>query len=286
VVREITAAMSSLPDIPGAAKRRSRAPHRHLSAVLSHDQIDDLFRRWRDGRDHRARAQLVHHYLPLATGLARRYPGAGEPPDDLKQVASLGLLKAIDRYDPERGINFKTYAVPTILGEIKKYFRDYGWTVRVPRGTQDLALEIEQAQRTMLTRTGRPPTFEELANYLAVPLETVNAAVEAAGAHHAISIDAPRTDGDTGSVAIVDTLGGCDDAYERVENHVLISQACQQLTERQREVVALRLKHDLTQKEIAAELGVSQMQISRILQIATDRLSEILQDSTHTVVDL
>jgi RNA polymerase sigma-B factor len=260
----------------GAARPRRPAPRHHLSAVLDHAHINELFCRWRDGHDHQARAQLVHHYLPLATQLARRYPGAGEPPDDLKQVASLGLLKAIDRFDPERGSNFKTFAVPTILGEIKKYFRDCGWAIRVPRPVQDLALQVEQAQRTMLTRTGRPPTVDQLADYLGIPLDAVIDAVQAARSHHASSIDAPQTDGDGETSPIVDTLGDVDDAYARVDDQVGITQACKLLPERQRRIIALRLAADLTQKEIAGELGVSQMQVSRDLRAATDRLSEII----------
>src|SRR6059058_1911038 len=147
---------------------------------------DKLFVRWQKSGDQRAREELVNRFLPLARNLARRYAGAREPFDDLLQVASLGLVKAIDRFDAERGTAFSSFAVPTILGELKRYFRDLGWSVHVPRGAQEMALKVEEAQQRMTSKTGRPPTVPELAEYLELSMEEVLDALETAGAHHAV----------------------------------------------------------------------------------------------------
>src|SRR6202161_4027299 len=134
---------------------------------------DELFARWQEHGDRRAREELVERFLPLARNLARRYAGAREPFDDLLQVASLGLVKAIDRFDIDRGAAFSSFAVPTILGELKRYFRDLGWSVHVPRGAQERALKVQEAQERLTTRTGRPPTVHELAEYLELAVEDV-----------------------------------------------------------------------------------------------------------------
>src|SRR6266567_2662566 len=148
----------------------------------------DLFVRWQKFGEQHAREELVARFLPLARNLARRYAGAREPFDDLLQVASLGLVKAIDRFDVDRGAAFSSFAVPTILGELKRYFRDLGWSVHVPRGAQEQALKVQDAQERLTTSTGRPPTVPELAEYLEFSLEDVLDALETAGAHHAVSL--------------------------------------------------------------------------------------------------
>src|SRR5579884_4157208 len=155
----------------------------------------ELFIRWQRHSDARAREELVERFLPLARNLARRYAGAREPFDDLLQVASLGLVKAIDRFDVERGAAFSSFAVPTILGELKRYFRDLGWSVHVPRGAQEQALKVQEAHERLTTKTGRPPTVNELAEYLELSVEDVLDALETAAAHHSASLDAPRDDG-------------------------------------------------------------------------------------------
>ena len=247
------------------------------SQNLSPAEVDTLFARWHEHRDERAREQLVHHYLPLATRLARRYRGAFEPIDDLRQVASVGLLKAIDRHDPSRGTSFQAFAVPTILGELKRYFRDCGWAVHIPRGTQDLALKVEQARRTLSADTGRTPTFQALAEYLELSIEQVCAAAEAAAAHHSMSLETPYDDGEGESFTLGDSIGSIDPKYERVEEDICIAQAARRLTERERRVLAMRFVADRTQTQIAKEIGVSQMQVSRILHAALDRLSAIVE---------
>lgn len=224
-------------------------------------------------------------YLPLARKLARRYRGAREPMDDLEQVASLGLVKAIDRYDASRGINFQHFAVPTILGELKRYFRDCGWAVHMPRGIQELALHVTQAQRTLAAKGGREPTFHEVAQYLEIDVESVLEAVEATAAHHAVSLDTPHDDGEGETGTLADALGALDERFSMVTMTASIAPAARQLSERDRRVLALRFVEDRTQSEIAEEIGVSQMQVSRILKKALDQLSSALGDESSAPRD-
>src|SRR5436305_3726281 len=246
------------------------------SPQLPHQvENEELFVRWHRDGDQRAREELVERFLPLARNLPRRYAGAREPFDDLLQVASLGLVKAIDRFDIDRGAAFSSFAVPTILGELKRYFRDLGWSVHVPRGAQEQALKVQEAQERLTTRTGRPPTVNELAEYMELPVEDVLDALETAAAHHSASLDAPREDGDDESGTLVDVFGEDDRRYELVDETVTISEAARQLSARERRVLALRFVHDMTQTQIANEIGVSQMQVSRILRRALGQLREL-----------
>src|SRR5437660_9335779 len=167
--------------------------------ALIRTDSEELFVRWQQHQDQRAREELVDRFLPLARKLARRYAGAREPLDDLVQVASLGLVKAVDRFDSSRGTAFSSFAVPTILGELKRYFRDLGWSVHVPRGAQEQALKVEEAQQALTTKTGRPPSVQDIAEFLEMGMDDVLDALETASAHHSTSLDAPRDDGEDGS---------------------------------------------------------------------------------------
>jgi RNA polymerase sigma-B factor len=245
--------------------------------TIARTESEDLFIRWQKHHDQRARDELVDRFLPLARKLARRYAGAREPFDDLVQVASLGLVKAVDRFDTSRGTAFSSFAVPTILGELKRYFRDLGWSVHVPRGAQELALKVEDAQQKLTTKTGRPPTVDQLAQYLELSLEEVLDALETAGAHHSASLDAPRDDVDGEAGTLADSFGEEDERYELVDASVTIAAAASELSARERRVLVLRFVDDLTQTQIADEIGVSQMQVSRILRRALGRLRELTQ---------
>lgn len=236
-----------------------------------------LFVSWQRHGDRRAREELVQRFLPLARKLARRYSGAREPFDDLMQVASLGLVKAIDRFDPQRGTAFSSFAVPTILGELKRYFRDLGWAVHVPRGAQEQALKVEEAQQQMTARTGRPPSVQELAEFLELGIEDVLDALETAGAHHCVSLDTPREDGEGESGTLADAFGEQDSRFEFVEASVSIASAARQLSARERRVLELRFVEDLTQTQIAELIGVSQMQVSRILRRALSQLRDLTE---------
>ncbi len=258
---------------PHATTRTPSTSHSLAGLSIS---TNDLFHRWQRSRDQRAREQLVERFLPLARKLARRYQGAHEPLDDLVQVASLGLVKAIDRYDPDRGIAFSSFAVPTILGELKRYFRDVGWSVRVPRGTQEMAIKVEQIQRRLTAQTGRPPTFNEIAEYAELSIEEVLDAVEAAAAHHAVSLDIPREDSEGEIGTLGDAIGAIDERFGLVDTGASISQAAKQLSERERRVLALRFIADRTQTQIAEEIGVSLMQVSRILRKSLEALAKLV----------
>jgi RNA polymerase sigma-B factor len=255
----------------GSAQRRRSTP----DATLARVSTEELFARWHGHADRCARDELVQRFLPLARKLARRYSGAREPFDDLLQVASLGLVKAIDRFDLERGTAFSSFAVPTILGELKRYFRDLGWAVHVPRGAQERAVKVEEAQQVLSARFNRAPTVPELAQYLELNIEDVLDALETSRAHHASSLDAPYDDGEGESGTMIESFGDLDPSLKAADERVTITTAAKQLPEREREVLALRFVHDLTQTQIAEHIGVSQMQVSRILRRAISHLSEI-----------
>jgi RNA polymerase sigma-B factor len=252
-------------------------PQIYANNLIS-DQTEtaELFDRWHEDRDQRARDELVERFMPLARKLARRYQGAREPLDDLVQVASLGLVKAIDRYDTGRGIAFTSFAVPTILGELKRYFRDLGWSVHVPRGAQELAIKVEQVQRKLTAQTGRTPSIEELAQYMELSIEDVLDGLETAAAHHSVSLDTPRDDVDGEAATLADGIGTVDARFDQVDVGACIERAARGLSERERHVLALRFVADQTQTQIAKQIGVSQMQVSRILRRAVSTLEQEL----------
>ena len=189
----------------------------------------------------------------------------------------MGLLNAIDRFDPGREIAFSTFAVPTILGELKRYFRDLGWSVHVPRGAQEQALKVEEAHQRLSAASGRPPSVQQLAEYLELSVEEVLDSLETAAAHHSSSLDVPRDDGEGESGTLAEAFGEEDVRFELIEAGATIAAAARQLSARERQVLALRFVDDLTQTQIAKTIGVSQMQVSRILRRAVARLRELTE---------
>jgi RNA polymerase sigma-B factor len=260
---------------PATTLPSNRTAARPIAEVGSKVEAAELFVRWQRHGDSRAREELTQRFLPLARKLARRYSGAREPFDDLMQVASLGLVKAIDRFDPSRGTAFSSFAVPTILGELKRYFRDLGWAVHVPRGAQEQALKVEEAQQQLTAKTGRPPSVHDLAQFLEMSVEDVLGALETSGAHHTVSLDTPREDSEGESGTLADAFGETDQRFEYVEASVSIAAAARHLSARERRVLELRFVEDLTQTQIADLIGVSQMQVSRILRRALAQLREL-----------
>jgi RNA polymerase sigma-B factor len=234
--------------------------------------VSRLFERWQKHEDESAREELVRRFMPLARSLARRYGRSSEPFEDLLQVASLGLLKAIDRYDGERGHPFQSYAVPTILGEMRRYFRDSGWAIHVPRGAQERALKVRDAQERISNQSGRAATVNQLAEYLEIDVEEVIDALQAIRAYETVSLDAPRGGGEDDVVPYGDTIGREDERYELVELDATVSTALGHLPARDRLVLQLRFVEDLTQTEIAEKVGISQMQVSRLLRRSLDQL--------------
>ena len=257
--------MSTASDSPATERRLPRtARDRHREALL--------FRRYGSTRDPSLREQLVKTYLPLAHTIARRYRSPRVPLEDLVQVAAIGLMKAIDRYDPARGVAFSSYAVPTMVGEVQRHFRDQTWGVRPPRDLQERAQRLLAANRTLGAELGRPPSAGEIAARLRVSLEDVVEALQACDARDAASLDRPRAIGEE-SDTFADTLGGDDAGYERVEDAITAELLMQVLDAREREVIRLRFHEDLTQSEIGERIGCSQMHVSRLVRGAIAKLA-------------
>jgi RNA polymerase sigma-B factor len=209
------------------------------------------------------RNQLVRMHLPLVEHLARRFRNRGEPLDDLTQVATIGLIKSVDRFDIDRGVEFSTYATPTLVGEIKRHFRDKGWAVRVPRRLQELRLALTTATGELSQRYGRAPTVHELAEQLKISEEEVLEGLESANAYSTLSLDVPDTDDE--SPAVADTLGSEDEALEGVEYRESLKPLLEQLPPREKRILLLRFFGNMTQSQIADEVGISQMHVSRLL---------------------
>src|SRR5215208_466977 len=231
-----------------------------------------LLVRYHENGDIAAREELCERFLPLARDLALRYTYTDEPLDDLVQVASLGLIKAIDRFEPGRGTKFTSYAAPTILGELKRHFRDKGWSLHVPRDLQERSLAVSRATEVLSKELGRSPKVREVAAHLGCSVEQVLEAQEAAASYEAASLDAPAARDDDESASLVDLLGREDSAYDLVEDREAIASTWHALPEVERRVVELRFMHDLTQREIGEQIGYSQMHVSRLLRRALKRL--------------
>jgi RNA polymerase sigma-B factor len=257
-----------------AAERAAEAAERVRPAPSANRAAEDraLFARYLDKRDPVDRDMLIERFLPLARQLARRYQRPEEPFDDLFQVACLGLVKAIDRFDLEREVAFSSYAVPTILGEIKRYFRDRTWSVRVPRDLQELALKVDRAVADLSLNLHRQPTVEEIAKQVEADEEDVLEALEASGAYRATSLEAPRGAEDDAGDTLGDTLGTEEHGFTLAEHRATIAHLMRSLSPREREVLRLRFEEDMTQGEIGERIGVSQMQVSRIIRQSLGRL--------------
>jgi RNA polymerase sigma-B factor len=218
--------------------------------------------------------ELVHRFEPLARSVARRYQTRGEPLDDLTQVAMVGLLKAIDRFDAKRGFAFSSYATPTMLGELKRYFRDSGWAVHVPRGIKERAVELARTTDELASRLGRSPSLGELAEALGLSEEETLEAIEAYHARHAAPLETNADDDESGGPTPALVLGAEDERLEQAEYLSVIAAGVQSLSEQDRLILFLRFGRDLTQSEIARRLDTSQMQISRLLRRAIEKIRQ------------
>jgi RNA polymerase sigma-B factor len=254
--------MTSATTLRTAAGDALRAPHTDAQLLAS----------YAESRDPRLRAALVERFLPLARSIAKRYRKAEEPFDDLLQVASLGLLKAIDRFDPSRGIAFSSFAVPTIVGELRRHFRDRCWTVRPPRELQERALEVDKFRTELTTRLGRSPSVREIGQALELADEQVLEALQAQQGMRAASLDAPRG-GEDNDATLADAHGVADPELTRAEHRATLARLFERLDEREQRVLRLRFEEDLTQEQIGRLVGVSQMQVSRIIRGAVAKLS-------------
>lgn len=243
----------------------------HVEAITTAARAQreqELLRRIHQHGDERARDQLAEEMLPLARALAGRYANRGEPLDDLVQVACVGIMKAIDGFDITREVRFSSYATPTVLGEIKRHFRDKTWAMRVPRGLQELQLQVAKARDKLTHELGRSPTVQELADSIKAPFEEVLATIQSVSARRMRSLDEPTGE----DVTLADSLGITDPEIERAEIRALLDGALGALSARDQEVLRLRFEQDLTQTEIAEQIGVSQMQVSRLIRQSLARL--------------
>jgi len=237
-----------------------------------------LLTRYHKYGDQKAREQAIQEQLPLVEFLARKFTGRGEPVEDLMQVASVGLIKAVDRFDVDRNIEFSTYATPNILGEIKRYFRDKGWAMRVPRGLQELRQSAKEAIRVNTVKTGRSPTIHELAETLNSDVESVAEALTLGRAYNTASLDAPVSQDEREGDTIIDLQADENSPIEGIEDKILLQNAIESLKGQQQEILKLRFNEGKTQTEIAEAIGVSQMHVSRLLRRAIEDLRRHLEE--------
>lgn len=271
---------SSAPKPEGARaeERVPQAPQRDASEARAvrrapkgkdawdKERTHELFRLYKEKGDEEARDQLIVSHLNLVRFLASKFKNRGEPLDDLVQVGTIGLIKAIDRFDPERGLEFTTYATPTILGEIKRHFRDKGWSIRVPRRLQELSAKVNQATDELTVELQRSPSVEEVAAKLGVGAEEILEAMESSGAYTSVSLEAGGSSEDDEAPALIDRLGSVDEDLDASDDRMVIDDAISDFSPREQEIVRMRFIDGLTQVEIAKRLGVSQVQVSRLLR--------------------
>ena len=241
------------------------------AATPAREQMRRLLREYRESRDPAIRARLVELNSDLVHYIARRFANRGEPLEDIEQVGFLGLIQAIDRFDPGLENEFSTFATPTIMGEIRRHFRDRSWAVRVPRRLQENLLRVHGAQQELQGRLGRPASIEEIAAHLGLEADDVLAALEVSPAQHTVSLQAPLRDSEDGSM-LGERLGGEDEGLDRVEMRDVLERAMAQLSPRERRIMALRFVEQLPQTEVAKRLGISQMHVSRLQRAAVEHL--------------
>jgi RNA polymerase sigma-B factor len=233
-----------------------------------------LLRRYHEEGDLAAREQLIEQYMSLVRSLARRYSYRGEQLDDLVQIGAIGLIKAIDRFDIERGVELTTYATPNIIGEIKRHFRDKGWSVRVPRGLQELNVQLSRIIEELTVELGRSPTIPELAKSAGAEEEEVLEALESGRAYSSVSLSAASGQDDDGELDPLESLGAEEPQYEVSEDRAVLAPGFRVLDERERTIIHLRFFKGLTQSQIAQQVGISQMHVSRLIRRALEKIRE------------
>ncbi|CAN5222149.1 N/A [soil metagenome] len=248
------------------------------------ERIDrDLLRRYHHDGDVEARERLIEQYLPLVRSLARRYSYRGEQLEDLVQVGCIGLIKAIDRFDVDRGVELTTYATPNIIGEIKRHFRDKGWSIRVPRGLQELNVKLSKLIEELTVQLERSPTIPELAKAASVEEEEVLEALETGQAYSTLSLSAPSSGDDNEDLDPLESLGELEPEYEVSEDRAVLAPGLRVLDERERKILHLRFYDGLTQSQIAQQVGISQMHVSRLIRRSLEKMrAEIATDTTDT----
>jgi RNA polymerase sigma-B factor len=260
------------------ARSRSAAGRLRYGERLEDLSERELLLRLKEQQDGAAREELITRYLPLVKSLARRFASRGQPMEDLIQVGSIGLIKAIDRFDLDRGVELSTYATPTIMGEIKRYFRDKGWAVKVPRALQDLNVRLNRVIEQLTVELRRSPTIAELAAATEVSEEEVVEALESGRAYSSVSIFSGGTGEDDESLELLDYLGSEEEAYEIFEQRRVLAPAMARLDPRERLILHLRFFEGMTQTQVAARIGISQMHVSRLIRRSIDNLRQFMAE--------
>jgi RNA polymerase sigma-B factor len=248
-------------------------------------RIDDklLLRRYHEDGDLQAREQLIEQYMSLVRSLARRYSYRGEQLEDLIQIGAIGLIKAIDRFDLERGVELTTYATPNIIGEIKRHFRDKGWSVRVPRGLQELNVQLSRLVEQLTVQLSRSPTIPELAKAAGVEEEEVLEALESGRAYTSLSLSVGGGGGDDDDLDPLESLGTEEHQYEVSEDRAVLAPGFKALDERERKILQLRFFEGLTQSQIAQQVGISQMHVSRLIRRSLEKIRETIAEDEESL---
>jgi RNA polymerase sigma-B factor len=248
-------------------------------------RIDDkiLLRRYHEEGDLQAREQLIEQYMSLVRSLARRYSYRGEQLEDLVQIGAIGLIKAIDRFDLERGVELTTYATPNIIGEIKRHFRDKGWSVRVPRGLQELNVQLSRLVEQLTVQLSRSPTIPELAKAAGVEEEQVLEALESGRAYTSLSLSVGGGGGDDDDLDPLESLGTEEHQYEVSEDRAVLAPGFKALDERERKILQLRFFEGLTQSQIAQQVGISQMHVSRLIRRSLEKIRETIAEDEESL---
>lgn len=249
-----------------AVARRREARRQRGRLAWDKERTHELFRRYKEEGDEDARQQLIVNHLNLVRFLAARFKNRGEPLEDLVQVGTIGLIKAIDRFDPSRGLEFTTYATPTILGEIKRHFRDKGWSVRVPRRLQELSSKVNQATDELTNELQRSPSVEEIAERIGVSVDEVLEAMESSSAYSSVPLEGSGSGDDDEAPAVIDHYATVDEDLAASDDRIVLEDAIKEFSPREQEVIRMRFVDGLTQVEIAKKLGISQVQVSRLLR--------------------
>lgn len=278
--------MSNNAQSPLASSRlRAQLPlKKSKRSIRDKQKTKELFKRYKETGDEQAREQLVLAHLNLARFLASKFKNRGESLDDLVQVATIGLIKAIDRFDISRGLEFTTFATPTIMGEIKRHFRDKGWSVRVPRRLQELSAKVTQVSDKLTEKLQRSPSVDEIAQALGVSVDEVLEAMESAHAYSSVSLDVPQGDDDDGtqSSTVIDKYALVDEDLESSDDRIVLEQAIKDFSEREQQIIRMRFLEGFTQVEIAQKLQISQVQVSRLLRKTLQKFQEKL-DPNHVM---
>lgn len=269
---------------PSSSLRTQLPLKKSKRSIRDKQKTKELFKRYKETGDEQAREQLVLAHLNLARFLASKFKNRGESLDDLVQVATIGLIKAIDRFDISRGLEFTTFATPTIMGEIKRHFRDKGWSVRVPRRLQELSAKVTQVSDKLTEKLQRSPSVDEIAQALGVSVDEVLEAMESAHAYSSVSLDVPQGDDDDGtqSSTVIDKYALVDEDLESSDDRIVLEQAIKDFSEREQQIIRMRFLEGFTQVEIAQKLQISQVQVSRLLRKTLQKFQEKL-DPNHVM---